>query len=263
MENLKQIQLAAFETESRSYEHSTLEVLNYTPKKGSRVLLTAQGTATLFLSKKGDKFIKEINQFVKSKNGDEQTIADKFKKQFEGLKELSLEEARIYHSKSAVISSLKYGNKTLVDSIFIPDNIKVLGVSFPYNGGQLENKNFQLFQYLKDATKQRIEGFIVIHEPKLTKAEADILKQLPANQFELNIGTNPVGFATALIAIAAAVSLATGICCPQINENFVIPNYAYDPYDVHLPDNVIQQISVTAAASEILKIRRDFLIHKF
>ena len=265
METLELLKLATIETESRSFKSSGLEVLKYQPDlKKSKMLLTQQGTATLFIAKKGEPLLDEMYKYLKEGNGTEQIIIEKFMKQFSGIKEIALEDAVLLQKKQNLLASVRYGGKTLLEGFFIPDKIKVVGASFPYNGGRISEEDFKLIQhYKKENLKEELQGFIVLHEPNLTKAEADILKQLPANQFELNIGTNPLGYATGLIAIAVAVSLATGICCPQRNEDFVIPNYAFDPYDIHLPDAVLKQISVSAAASEILKIRRNFLIHKY
>ncbi|MEA5259372.1 hypothetical protein VB264_16355 [Arcicella aquatica] len=265
METLELLRLATIETESRALKSSSIEILNYKPDiKKSKILLTQQGTATLFMAKKGEPLLDEIYKYLKSGVGAEQTIVEKFIKQFSDIKEIALEEAVLLQKKQNLLASVRYGGKTLLEGFFIPEKIKVVGASFPYNGGGILEEGFKLIQhYSKENLKEELQCFIVLHEPNLTKAEADILKQLPENQFELNIGTNPKGFATALIAIAAAVSLATGICCPHRNEDFVIPNYAFDPYEVHLPDAVLKQISVSAAASEILKIRRNFLVHKY
>jgi hypothetical protein len=264
VENLDPIRQAAIETQSRAIRISNLEVLHYRPDlETSKMLLTQQGTATLFFAKKGDAFLDKIYQSLKKKGGADRSITDKFAKQFDGLDEMSLEEAAQVHKKQHVLASLRYGGKTLVEGIFTPDKVSVGAVAMPYNGGQLLKSGFQLVEHLKEGTAEALQGFIVIHEPPLTKAEKDILKKLPADQLELNVGTCPVGFAPALIAIAVAICLATGICCPQRNEDFVIPQYALDPYDIHLSDQVISRISAAAAAAEILKIRRNFLEHEY
>jgi hypothetical protein len=117
------------------------------------------------------------------------------------------------------------GTKTLLDGGILPYDDTITYLDIPYCGTPFPKKfppipPVILDEYCGTGPKPmpKLDGLVVIHEPRLVKAEIDALKQIPTKNREMLLGSSSVAigtsiwYASAVAAAAVAFMTATAGC---------------------------------------------------
>ncbi|RYG24114.1 hypothetical protein EON82_11825, partial [bacterium] len=204
----------AREIESRQVRKSPLPVIDYVPSAGEEGFFLAEpGALTVFLARKGSWVLDEVRRAAVDATGYDSELFQKLAKYFDGRQSVPLGEAVDMVLRQPTFSSVRYQNKVLASSLFLPEDIPVVALALPYNGGEFDPAAFVLVEHLREGSDVEFEGLILRHSPELTEAEREALRLVPPDQDENNVGGIGMCFAACAIAVAALVCLATTLCC--------------------------------------------------
>lgn len=262
--DLEVLRPAALEAEGRPYRVTQLEVLDYQPTYGDLdTILVRPGCIGVFVGPKPSPLIAAVRHAIRANDGTDQRLANTIREQLAGRARIALEDAVDLLVQQPVFASIRYGGRTLVSSLFAPPGLPMAAVAIPYNGGTLAPRGFSLVEHYTPGATDALDAVLVRHTPQLTKGEKAALDRLPTDLAEMNVGTAALCFALSAVAIASAVCLATGICCPHRPR---VPrddeDFATTP-DFHLQDEQLTQMNPALAARHLLRIRRDALEGRF
>jgi hypothetical protein len=228
---------------SRLPSKSTPKVLTYKGKKD--IPLLREGSITGFYAKKGSKTLKEIEHaFAKNDAKLIDAVTKKIWKDLNNREPFKLRASlRIIESES-VMGELRYGSKQLADNLVIPKGIDFGAVVFPYNGGELLDKEFEFVEFNKyEHLNDHLELILIKREPVLSKDELDALAAVPENMLEMNVSSLVCpGFCVAIVLVITVIT-ALGQACMKGNRIVI-----------HTDD--IKRLGPMASASELLNLRR-------
>ena len=259
LEEFAVLRPAALEMEGRPYRVKKLELIDYRPERSADTLLVSPGCIGIFIGPKGSALLAEVREAAtggKESGG----FADRLRSQLADRPGMPVADAVDLLLKQPVFGSVRYGGRTVVSSVFPAPGAPLAAIALPYNGGQLAPGAFSLVEHYLEGRTEELDGIAIRHSPQLTAAEKAALDKLPPEMAELNVGTAVFCFALSVIAIAAAVSLATGICCPQRGVSLPSDTTSSTPVpNVHITDVQLSNMSAALAARELLRIRREIL----
>jgi hypothetical protein len=117
--------------------------------------------------------------------------------------------------KAGVIAELRLATETLLQTIYIPEEITVYASSFAYNGGPLPEEGFLVIERFKDGVTDGLDVVILKINPVLNELEKSALSKVPKSQWAQNVGTDPGcgDSLTATLAFAIGVTLCLAIAC--------------------------------------------------
>ncbi len=156
--------------------------------------------------------------------------------------------------KQPIFADLRSGGERLQSGLFVPPGTDAIYLGYPYNGGPLPSRGFELVEHIADgSTDVALEAIALKCDPVLTRAEAAALKIMPKDQIAKNIGASSDCDTTYLLLGALAVAgltlgiaLITGTC-----------GVIADP---HISDLTIKNLGPGASARRLLDMRRKALI---
>src|SRR5262249_40590129 len=135
----------------------------------------APGTMTLVVARAGSGVLAEFRAAIKDGGVKLEKFRERLAKQYRSGR--GSRESIVKSMVSApVLADVRYGGNTLSSGIFVPAKIDCAVAVYPYNGGRLSAAGFELVEYPKDGSKDRLEGIVVETSPELTAAEQAALK---------------------------------------------------------------------------------------
>jgi hypothetical protein len=209
---------AISERDSRMTRKSNVEVYDYEPSDiHAEVHLAWSGSIGLMVAPKGSEILDRVRKCVTSKSKDDIDLANELKNDVVGRKPIPYDLAVKGLIEKPVFASLRYKGRVISSGIFVPDGLKAYTSGIPYNGGELDADAFELVEHLKGNTEgEELQAIILKRPPVLTDAEKYAISSLTDD--ELNLGTGIMCFALSAVTIAATVSAATGMTCPQSSD---------------------------------------------
>lgn len=246
-EPIQALRPVALEIEARPSRVSPIDVLDYTPDHDDYPRMLAKpGTVTLFVARQGSDVIGRIRDAVTSGGDEDAHIAAELAEQFRRRSMVPIEEAVATLLVQPVFASVRYGERTMAQSLFAPDDVQACVVPMPYNGGYVADDSFKLVEHYLPGTHERLAALAVRHTPPLTPAERAALKAVPPDQREWSIGQPMACYAITAITVTIVLAGAT-YACPGITE------------PEELPDETIKALGPEATARKLLAIRRQVL----
>jgi hypothetical protein len=159
---------------------------------------------------------------------------------------VSIEEAVAILIVQPVFASVRYGDRTMAQSLVAPEAGDVCVVPMAYNGGYLASDSFKLVEHFLPDSDAQLEAIVVRHAPSLSPAERAALQAVPADQREWSIAQPMACYAitavTVTLVLAGATYACPGIAAPET-----------------LPEEEIKRIGPAATARRLLAIRRRIL----
>ena len=156
------------------------------------------------------------------------------------------EAAKLAHG-APVLFDLRYGGKTLAESLWTPDD-GCGTMTLPYTGGDLDDKKFVVASRLTAASDIKIpEILILIAAPVLSKIEQQALQAIPGDLSEVFLGDSPVA-CTALVVVVvwvAAVTIVTTCCLPFFDKL----------EQVELSEGTLKKLGAMPSVASLLEIR--------
>jgi len=236
----------ALEIEARPSRATKIDVLEYRPSDPGEGLLAKRGTVTLFVARRGAGILDRIRRAATSADGEDQRIAAELAGVFAERSMVSIEEAVATLMVQPVFASVRYGDRTLAQSLVAPEPDDLCVVPMAYNGGYLASESFKLVEhYLPDAD-EGLEAVLLRHPPALSPAERAALRAVPPDQREWSIGQPMACYAITAVTVTLVLAGAT-YACPGITEPET------------LPSEEIESIGPAATARKLLAIRRKIL----
>jgi hypothetical protein len=93
--------------------------------------------------------------------------------------------------KQPIFADLRSGGERLQSGLFVPPGTDAIYLGYPYNGGPLPSRGFELVEHIADgSTDVALEAIALKCDPVLTRAEAAALKIMPKDQIAKNIGAS-------------------------------------------------------------------------
>ncbi|MGW4350725.1 hypothetical protein ACWELJ_01405 [Nocardia sp. NPDC004582] len=250
------LQLAADELATRALRYREIEILDYIPSQPDRVLLCPEGSVRVFVTAEGDPLLRQVRDAAAHSEGaDVHLVENVIRPRFEGRTSLSPYQVWRLLQRSPVFASIRYGGRTLATNVFPPDDLGMVILDNPYNGGQLNPTTLTLVEHRRDDAEVGLAAVALKYAPPLTPAERAALAQVPEDQLEGNMtiagscchnGTFVVWAATA-IAVTVIVVATAAVRSEEEQQ--------------HLSDEHIQRVGPSATARELLDIRREALGH--
>lgn len=254
--SIQALRPVSIEIESRPSRVSRIDVLDYRPgHQNYSGLLAKPGTVTLFVARHGAEIIDRIREAVASDGGDDRhsghagldrQIAAELTAQFRARTMVSIEEAVSTLLVQPAFASVRYGERTMAQSLFAPDGVEACVIAMPYNGGYVADDSFKLVEHYLPGSDERLTAVAVRHAPPLTPAERAALRAVPPDQREWSIGQPMACYAITAITVTLVLAGAT-YACPGIVE------------PEELPDETIKELGPAATARKLLALRRQVL----
>jgi len=239
--------LACHESDRRAIRSTHIDLVAYNPE-GKATGLTSPGTVTVFVARKGSASLQTLRKAIEKQSHDEvASIGNKLAKDYSHRTQVSPDKAWDMLSRQPVFCEIRYGSRILAKDVFVPDDLDLVALPMPYNGGGLSPDHLTLVEHLQDNATQAYEGFAVRHDPNLNAAELAALELVPIDQFELNLAANGTCCDDVTVVVILALMIACSAC-------------ARGP-EVHLSASEIQQLGPAATARRLLEIRRDAMGH--
>ncbi|MGW6725596.1 hypothetical protein ACWF9G_06790 [Nocardia sp. NPDC055029] len=249
------LQLAADELAMRSLRYREIEVLDYVPTQPDRALLCLPGSVRVFVAAQDDPILQRVRDAATLRNGDDVAMVEnELRPRFEGRTRLSTYQAWRLLQRSPVFASVRYGGRTLATNIFPPDDLGVVILDNPYNGGQLSPESLTLVEHRRDGTDDALAAVALKHEPPLTPAERAALAQVPEDQLEANLTADASCCENGTFVAWAAMAVTVAVLCTAAVM-------AAEEEDRHLSDEQIRRLGPATTARELLDIRREALGH--
>jgi hypothetical protein len=244
--NFDILRKASVESERRPVTIKSIDTLEYVPlDTESREMIVPPGTVTVFLARPGSRELRRIREVIENREPDEELFRQ-LAGMYEGRNQTSLDEALELLLSQDSFCDLIHGRSIVASNLFVPDDMPVVVVPLPYNGGALSPDGFTLMERTKPGITANLEGFAVRHVPELTVAEAEALQRLPAENNDFNVGRAAMCYAITGIVLVGAVMGAT-YACPGRYER------------PHLEEELVRSLGPAASAAEMLALRRQAL----
>lgn len=224
----------------------------------------APGTMTLLVARAGSRVLAELRAAIKEGEAGLEKFRKRLAEQYRNAHGAPREAVVKTMVNAPVLADVRYGGNTVSSGIFVPQNIDCAVAVFPYNGGPLSAEGFELVEYPKEGSTERLEGIVVETSPKLSAAEQAALQLVPASQLGRNVGASldcdttwwAVGLVGAGLATAATVGAlaAAGVIGTAAVILFQMGREA------HLSETQIEKLGPAASARKLLALRREALL---
>ena len=201
---------------------------------------------TLFLARSDNHMLDEVQAALDDEEK-AQKLSETMKGRYRGRKEKPLSDAVAQIVAEPVFAVLRYGDMTLADNLFVPEDIGLAAMVFPYEGGRLSPGAFKLVQYVQKGKSAQLDALIVHREPRRSDAEKAVDGQVvirPERWCETT------GYVVATYtAGAAAAAWAAALAGPTPG--------AFDIAD--LGDDVVHALDQSPSVDELVQLRLDVL----
>ncbi|MFE3077580.1 hypothetical protein [Nocardia tengchongensis] len=249
------LQLAADELARRSLRYREIEILDYVPTQPDRALLCQEGSVRVFVAAQGDPLLQRVRDAASRRNGEDVDLIEQvIRPRFEGRTRLSPYQAWRLLERAPVFASIRYGGRTLATNVFPPDDLGMVILDNPYNGGELNPTSLTLVEHRRDGTDAGLEAVALKFAPPLSPAERAALAQVPEDQLEGNMTVNGSCCHNGTFIMWAAMAATVAVIC-------ALAVRADEEEQQHLTDEQIRRLGPAATARELLDIRREALGH--
>jgi hypothetical protein len=157
-------------TPTTFFDEGTVSILVLDPE-------TADGASALKLADSKD--VRRLDRVASQAARDYAAIGRAGTRLFGGLHEVP------------VLGEIRYGRKTLRSGMFVGGGLHLATAKVLYNGGELDPKSFGFVQYVNPAVKGALQAIVVVHGPRLSDLEKEMLSRVPTDQSEVNLGEGP------------------------------------------------------------------------
>lgn len=168
--------------------------------------LIKEGTVSFFLAPQGSPRIGRLREALTARDAGVILITEEdVEAAFRFV--LSEEAENRYQDLDNVpmFVDIRYGSKTLRRSMIVDERIGITYGSVLYNGGDLNQSDFQVVSYSNQGIEINPEALIVISRPSLTPLEAEVLAQVPSTASEIHLSEVPEAWPVLVARVAFIV----------------------------------------------------------
>ena len=199
------------EASRRPIRRRELSVIDYKPvDPRPETHLALEGTITILAARPQSRLMAAICAALDLKDGSTEAVARQLYLQYKGRRQKSLPYAIKTALAQPVFADVMHGDLKLLENLFVPDDLEVALLQFPYNGGKLAKSGIALIEHPASEEVAPIDVVVLRHAPSLTKAEIAAIEKVPAEQNALNLGYGPglVACSVVLLTVAVVVEVA-------------------------------------------------------
>ncbi|MGH9445313.1 MAG: hypothetical protein ACRD3O_06270 [Terriglobia bacterium] len=210
------------------------------------------GTVVLFSAPKGSRLLRELESALTTRStGRLRELGSEIRDIVSRREVISVRSVVDKLIDAPVYSDLRYGGKTLAQSLALVNGLELGSITFAYNGGRLNDNDFQIVDYYRPGAREELDYLIVKHPPHLSKLERAVVEAVPENMSELNLAIFGRCRGWTIIAVVAFVVLtAVGQACLAATEQLA---------NVKLSPEQYQRLGGMASARELVNMRRQIL----
>jgi hypothetical protein len=218
--------------------------------------LAPAGTVTVFLARPGSGLFKTIGAAAsKPGDGEDRRAAALVLRQFYDRKPKPLEEAAALVRRQPIIAELRYGGATLVENLFVPEDLEVTVVNLPYNGGRIAPEGFTLAEYYLEDEVPSLDILVLKSEPPLSAAEKAALKAVPEDMLAINVANGPGEGACDILLLTAAVAVEVVVEWATFTLVKAFDDHSMD----HINPGAIKELGPVGTARALVNLRREIL----
>lgn len=256
LKELRTLDAFSAEAAKRPIRRRKLDVVDYHPADPRpETHLALEGTVTLLVARPGSRLMAEIREAVKTKPAKTEDVARKLYVQYKNRKEVPLAQAVKTVIAEPVFANVLHGDRVLLESLFVPKDLEVAFVPFPYNGGVLANTGLMLIEHPASEEAESLDVLALRHAPELTKAERAALDKVPPEQVALNLGRGPGIQACSVLLLAAAVVVEVAV----VAATFAITGKVSIVHMQPIGEVQIRELGPAGTARALVEMRRKFL----
>jgi hypothetical protein len=245
--DLQSLRQVADEVERRAAKLQRLPIYRYSRLDSEQRPLAPPGSAVLFVARPGCILMANIKNAFRDSNWQlMREVAERIYGTLVDRQPRTLNAAVEEFIRQGASIDLAYRGTSLVQNVFLPDDLEIAAFPMPYSGGPLDDSSFTLTARGREGQDSWLEALLVIHEPKLTETERAALDLVASEDSAINIGKSAMCYAITAVTVFIVVAGAT-YACPAIFE------------EPHLDDDVVRQLGPSKTARELLLLRRHAL----
>ena len=253
---LRTLDLLADEAAERPIRFRRLEVVDYLPADPRpETHLALEGTVTLLAARPGSGLMGEIREALATKPAKTEDVAKKLYLQYKKRKEVPLARAVKTAIAQPVFAHVLHGDLVLLENLFVPKDLEVAFVPFPYNGGDLAETGLVLVEHPLSEDAEPLDVLVLRHAPELTKAERAALEKVPSEQKALNLGRGPGIQACSVVLLTLAVVAEVAV----VAVTFAITGSIDLRHMDHIDPAEITKLGPARTARALVEKRRQFL----
>jgi hypothetical protein len=256
LRELRTLDSLAAEAANRPIRRRELEVVDYQPADPRpETHLALEGTVTLLAARSGSRLMAEIREALATKPSKTEDVAKKLYLQYKKRKQVPLARGVKTAIAQPVFAHVLHGNLVLLENLFVPKDLEVAFVPFPYNGGALAETGLVLVEHPVSEDAEPLDVLVLRHTPELSKAERAALEKVPAEQRALNLGRGPgiQACSVALLVVAVVVEVAV------VAVTFAITGSIDLRHMDHIDPAEIKKMGPAKTARALVEKRRQFL----
>lgn len=238
------------------------KVIDYEPRSEGASFVPP-GSVTLFMAPSGSPFLEEVAAaFSKGDGGSITALQKKISDDGVGRKTVSFARSVRELTDARTYADLRYGSKTLAENLGLPNRIGFGIMSFPYNGGELDPREFELVEYVKNGIEEKLDAILVRRPPRLSRIEHEAIKAVPRDLLEVNIGNG--GEAAVTVTTITIVAFVVAMHTPTLTGGGRLAiERVRDRFDLDLAEDRIRQLGPVAGARELLAARHKIFSQVF
>jgi hypothetical protein len=156
----------------------------------------------------------------------------------------------------------KCGTKTILDGGILPYNDDITYLDIPYCGTPFPKKFPPLPPIVLDEwcgtvprPRPRLDGLVIIHEPRLSDAEMGALKQIPTGSREMLLGGSTVAIGTSVWYVSAVALVAVVVM--TVTAGCASPSILRD---LHIDDKLVDKLGPMRTATELIALREKAMV---
>lgn len=254
--DLRPLRALSLEAARRPLRRRPLEVIDYhsrSPHPEEHLALL--GSISVLAARPGNSFMKEIRRAVADQDEPHTELAKRLYRQYAKRETVSIERAAAIALDQPVFADLHYGGTTLVENVFVPEDLDVALITLPYNGGRLAAGGFSLVEHPRTDDAASLDVLVLRNTPPKTKAEAAALSKVPSEQRALNVGRGPGDVACSVLLLVAAVAVEAAV----VAVTFAITGKVDVEHIEHIDPGTILELGPAATARQMVELRRQAL----
>jgi len=247
------------EAASRPIRRRSVEILDYKPADPRpETHLALEGTITILASRSGSRLMAKIRNALAEKAGATEAVAKQLYLQYKRRKQVSFARAVKTAVESPVFADVYYGDALLLENLFVPDDLEVAFIPFPYNGGKLADARLLLVEHPVSDNVKPLDVLVLRHLPELTKAERAALQKVPAEQRAMNVGRGPGPRACSVVILTLAVVAEAAV----VAVTYAITGKVHLGHMQHINPGDLKKMGARKSARVLVEKRRKFLGRK-
>lgn len=175
--------------ESRLIRSVKPEVITF-ESSGEDNLAPLPGSVLMVAGRKGNAIFEDLRRAFRASDRTQlSSLGKQLITMVQRRKVVSVAQAVRLIKNAPSLFDLRYRSTTLAPNISLVGGVEIGTISFPYNGGHLNDDEFSIVEYHQAETERDYDVFLVKRSPDLSELERSMLEQVAETSDMLNLGS--------------------------------------------------------------------------